>query len=427
MSDRHTQRYKDREWLYEKVSEGLTQAEIARMCGVTQSNIAYYMSKYDISAANLKPQSEEEYLVDLRRVANELGRSPTIKEYNEHGKYTEQPFYDRFGSWTNAIKRIDMEPRKLWDIEKADLLADIQKVAAIYGRAPSCNEYLQHGSYGANTFYTKFGGWRAAVEEAGLDMDIPPGVDASDSDLIDDLVRVTELLGKTPSQVEYEEHGKYSKSTLYRRFNGWNDAIERAGLEVNESKPGYYATDDEIIEDLDRVLSKYKSAVPAQVYDEDGRYSWQTVTRRFGSWPKALRAAGYEPLRGYWDKDRSVHWDSYWEYEIANILDDIGFNWERQHYFETDCANYLADFIIEEFVILEVKGRVDYGDGGGGQIEALRELIEIGKPVVVIGQEEARRMMLYNVFILYPPRSSKVRTVINNLMSRDDHNFRGGQ
>jgi hypothetical protein len=37
-----------------------------------------------------------EALVDL---ADQLGRSPSADDMNENGKFSEGPYFDRFGSW----------------------------------------------------------------------------------------------------------------------------------------------------------------------------------------------------------------------------------------------------------------------------------------------------------------------------------------
>jgi len=56
-----------------------------------------------------KQYSEEELLEDLKRVAMELGESPTQRQYSEHGQYSVEPFRNRFQTWNKAKKEAGLE------------------------------------------------------------------------------------------------------------------------------------------------------------------------------------------------------------------------------------------------------------------------------------------------------------------------------
>lgn len=51
-----------------------------------------------------------------------------------------------------------------------------------------------------------------------------------DQELIQDLKSVAEKLGHSPSESEYDRVGKYSRSTVKKRFGSWNKAKARADL-----------------------------------------------------------------------------------------------------------------------------------------------------------------------------------------------------
>ena len=53
-----------------------------------------------------------------------------------------------------------------------------------------------------------------------------------------DIVRVADLLGKeSVVKKEYDEHGQYCSGTLSRRFGSWNKALEESGLKVMRRSP----------------------------------------------------------------------------------------------------------------------------------------------------------------------------------------------
>ena len=76
-----------------------------------------------------------------------------------------------------------------------------------------------------------------------------------DDDLLDDLNRVAQKLKVNKiSSRQYEANGgKYTSGTIARRFNSWNNALEKAGLSIvlwkNVSK-------EELFENLENVWLK---------------------------------------------------------------------------------------------------------------------------------------------------------------------------
>jgi len=53
-----------------------------------------------------------------------------------------------------------------------------------------------------------------------------------DEDLLSDLQRVADLLEKSPTQADYREQGQHGIMTVINRFDGWNEAKRKAGLET---------------------------------------------------------------------------------------------------------------------------------------------------------------------------------------------------
>jgi len=55
--------------------------------------------------------SDETYIADLQRVAEIVGHTPTLEEYDQHGRFSSRPFTKRFGTWAGAHERAGLEPR----------------------------------------------------------------------------------------------------------------------------------------------------------------------------------------------------------------------------------------------------------------------------------------------------------------------------
>lgn len=107
--------------------------------------------------------------------------------------------------------------------------------------------------------------------------------------LITDLKRVAALLGKTTVTMDdYKKHGRLHPCTCQRRFGSWFKAIEAAGLQRSRV---LRITDEELFENLEQVWTGLgRQPRYQEVQKPRSRYSVETYAHRFGSWRKALEA-----------------------------------------------------------------------------------------------------------------------------------------
>ncbi len=112
---------------------------------------------------------------------------------------------------------------------------------------------------------------------------------------------------------EFDKHSKASFSTISKRFGGWKNALERAGLENRWSRKALKQagigtqkltaqrfTDDELIAELHRVAAMFEGQpLTTETFNLYGRVCAITIARRLGSWNKAMKQAGLEvPNKG---------------------------------------------------------------------------------------------------------------------------------
>ena len=108
-------------------------------------------------------------LPDIRRVADSLGRTPTSDEYDELGAYSTHTIRDRFGSWNEALVEAGLEPNRQYGTSRRELLDDLRRVADELERTPTRAEYNDRGRFSVGALRYRFDSWRAAVEAADLD------------------------------------------------------------------------------------------------------------------------------------------------------------------------------------------------------------------------------------------------------------------
>lgn len=101
-------------------------------------------------------------LSDLQAHARELGRAPTFREYDDRGQYGACTIQRRYGSWNDALRAAGLDVRRRREITREDVAQDIRRVASDLGRAPSVSEYTDRGQYSVSTAVDRFGSWSDA-------------------------------------------------------------------------------------------------------------------------------------------------------------------------------------------------------------------------------------------------------------------------
>ena len=113
--------------------------------------------------------------------------------------------------------------------------------------------------------------------------------DVPSDELVAELKRVASLLSRNSVTIDqFNEHGKFHSTTLSRRFGSWFKALEAAGLEKTRN---LNITTEELFENLVLVWLKLGRQPKYQdLVKENSLFSSGTYEKRFGSWRKALEA-----------------------------------------------------------------------------------------------------------------------------------------
>ena len=166
-----------------------------------------------------------------------------------------------------------------------ELLQNLKSVADSLGKKYiTTAEYNSNGGkYSVSTIQKRFTTWENAHKIAGM---TSPSI-FTDDEALADIRRVANELNKDSVSIkEYEKYGYFYYSAIIKRFkNSWSNALSRA--ELSHTTKTY--TDDELLEDMRRVAKLLnQDYLTLEQYRENGVSSSDTILRRFGSWKKAL-------------------------------------------------------------------------------------------------------------------------------------------
>lgn len=185
--------------------------------------------------------------------------------------------------------RYELEPENR-NCTDAVLLDDLRVVASRLRKSSLTKEdYNEHGRFCAATMQNRFGSWNKALEQSGLRVQKRVGIPIDE--LLLDLKRVAETLGeKSLSTKSYRSHGKFADVTVAKAFGSWVKAVTAAGLAVS---PGWKprATEDELFSSMAAVWEKVgRQPKQSDFHPPTSHFSDTVYVRRFGSWRKALEA-----------------------------------------------------------------------------------------------------------------------------------------
>jgi 5-methylcytosine-specific restriction endonuclease McrA len=250
----------------------------------------------------LEDKSDEALLEEIRRVSALLSDQPmTKKSFNPLAKVSSSFIENRFGSWSEAIRRAGIANALPLYTDDA-IIADLKRVSELLLNEPLTYErYSDYGRYSKSTMKRRLGGWQNALEKADLGhrysgpitterMKSQPARSKSDEQIIQELQDVHERLGGgAVSGAQIEDNSDISQSMLNRRFGSVSAALKKAGLE--QAAHGRRYTEDEVFENLLNVWTHFGRPPTALEMDKaPSVVGKNTYITRYGGWRKALKA-----------------------------------------------------------------------------------------------------------------------------------------
>ncbi|WP_394347763.1 homing endonuclease associated repeat-containing protein, partial [Halorubrum sp. ARQ200] len=163
--------------------------------------------------------SDAELIADLQRLgeAND-GDRPTTVDAEECGTHATTTYQNRFGSWRDALEAAGFEPPPPQRVTTEELLAELRRLYDEFGGRPTTTIVREHGSYSRATYYNRFGSWDDALD-AAFETVPTNAIDKggneesntktySDEELLEELRRVADIAGSDgpPSISEFEEY-----------------------------------------------------------------------------------------------------------------------------------------------------------------------------------------------------------------------------
>ena len=148
--------------------------------------------------------SDEQILEQLAECAERLGRSPTMREFEEDAETTVHPqtVIQHFGSWNKAKRKAGLVPRRF--ATREDLVRLLRELGEQLGRTPTARDLDEHRASmpSKSLYWHTFGSLTAALREAGFD--VPVGEERLER-AIDQGATLARKLGRLPKFADWAE------------------------------------------------------------------------------------------------------------------------------------------------------------------------------------------------------------------------------
>lgn len=172
------------------------------------------------------------------------------------------------------------------------LLEELRRVAALINSPTlSIEQFSEFAKVHGSTLQKRFGGWRRALEAAGLFERIDgSNIGKSKEEIIAAMKAAATNLGKdTITLNEFTAHSGITGGPVRRLFGTWKDALAACGFD--QSPLGKRYTDEQCFENLLALWMHYgRSPQHDEMNLPPSQVGSKAYVRRWGTWRKALQA-----------------------------------------------------------------------------------------------------------------------------------------
>jgi hypothetical protein len=158
----------------------------------------------EFQAGIRKRYSNEQILEQLRSSAERLGRSPTMREFEDDPETTVHPqtVIQHFGSWNEAKRQAGLVPRRF--AQPADLIRLLRELGDELGRPPTAKDLDERRASmpSKSLYWHMFGSFKNALREAGYD--VPVGEERLERAIAQGATLALEL-GRLPTFADWKD------------------------------------------------------------------------------------------------------------------------------------------------------------------------------------------------------------------------------
>jgi len=218
--------------------------------------------------------SREDLLVEFRQIRDDLGHFPRPYELRDTDRYSVEDYFAEFLTWTDVVEAAEFQARR------ADVIAETRRIQRELGRTPTASKFGDHSFLEQDCYKQHFDSWQDVLEAA----DAFPSAD----EIIQNIRDLAQDSGPIPNSSEFVDETPYQRDDYLHHFDSWEDALSEADL--------FYGKDD--VTPKISQLQKELGRTPTEVeFNEWIDVPASILLSVFDSWSEAVEAANAFPER----------------------------------------------------------------------------------------------------------------------------------
>jgi len=190
-----------------------------------------FLKSLGLDSLDAKAISPKDLNADYDRVKKRLGKIPTRKEMFQYGKYSVSVYENRFGNFTKYQRSRNDRVLIRKNVTRKDLIADFEMVKEKLGRVPTAKEIQLHGRCitASSSIIRLFGGYNAFLKKRKEKTPLEIKSLEHIKNVTSEFYRVKKKLGRIPTIKEFESLTKYFQQTVFPAFGTWNAFVRSLG------------------------------------------------------------------------------------------------------------------------------------------------------------------------------------------------------
>jgi len=193
--------------------------------------------------------------------------------------------------------------------EDKDLLEELIRIKDLIGKVPRTKDVEKYGNFSINSYKRAFGGISNALIKIG---ESPTFLrNQTKNAAILEIKRIYNELERIPTAAEFSELSSMTFATLRKitNYQSWHSLLKESGISDEEMihLKKHNVTDDELKEEIIRLKNIIGRYPTYYDMQNDGKYSCNTYEQRFGTWIKALHALGFADYIGQSIYKNQIH------------------------------------------------------------------------------------------------------------------------
>jgi len=316
----------------------------------------------------------------IRLAANRCDGDLTVAKFNEHAGPTRQAVCRHLDSTWNEAKRLaGLDLIREVGADEEALCRDLRRVADIVGETPTYEQYNEYGEYSTGPIRHRLGNgvWNDGLRTCGLEP--RKRYDLSAEEARDEVLRVADIVGRTPSMNDIRAHSDHMEITIIRKLdvNTWAEACVKVGLDPNRYTQEHVA--DEIA-NTEEIARLYENGMTTQELATKYNCNPNSISYHLKNYGIELREPGMRSvfcdLLGIWVGSKTER-DFVLGLNNAGLLEDAEYHPEHV---ETDDGRWEPDFRVGEWL-------VECKPGTWGEYSQADIMIACDDPILVYGLE----------------------------------------